>query len=98
MSAITGLVLPLMGMFLLGVAFWGVGQWLRRRGHGEALDRVGARLSRQQGAAVKFLGPLGGVLIGLGSAISKTPLLGSKRQRAMWDDLNRHGRRPPHDN
>lgn len=98
MSALTGLALPLVGMFFLGLAFWGAGQWLRRRGHGEALDRIDARLSRSKAMATKVLGPLGGVLLGLGSAMSRTPLLGSKRQRAMWDDLNHRNRKPPHDN
>jgi|HigsolmetaAR204D_1030405.scaffolds.fasta_scaffold01113_6 hypothetical protein len=90
-----GLLGALLGLFCLGLALWGVGQWLRRRGHGDTLDKIDAHMTKAQRGAIRVLGPFGGLLTGLGRAISHTPLLGSRRQRDMWDDLHDHARRRP---
>jgi len=86
-----GLLGALLGLFFLGLALWGVGQWLRRRGHSDTLDKIDVHVTKVQRGAIRVLGLFGGLLTGLGRAISRTPLLGSRRQRDMWDDLHDHG-------
>ncbi|MCC8943103.1 hypothetical protein H8A99_43520 [Bradyrhizobium sp. Arg68] len=89
---LVGFLWPLLLMFCLGLALWGLGQWLRRRGHGAALDKIDVRVTKAQRAAVKVLGPLGRLLTGFGRAMSRAPLFGSRRQQEMWDDLDQAAR------
>ena len=75
------------GMFLAGIGFWALGQWLRRRGYGDRLDKIDAKVSKGQRMTVRFLGPLSGGFVGMARSLSRVPLLGSKRSRDMWDEL-----------
>ncbi|EFH6694700.1 hypothetical protein GNY16_20120 [Escherichia coli] len=75
------------GMFLAGIGFWALGQWLRRRGHGDRLDKIDAKVSKGQRMTARVLGPLSGGFVGVARSLSRVPLLGSKRSREMWDDL-----------
>ncbi|EJD3148819.1 hypothetical protein M1V18_004392 [Salmonella enterica] len=87
-------VLPLVILFVFGIGLWALGQWLRRKGHGERLDKIDARMNKAQRATARMFGPLSGALIGVGRTLSRIPLLGSKNSRAMWDDLEKHTPRP----
>jgi hypothetical protein len=89
---LVGFLAPLLLMFCLGLALWGLGQWLRRRGHGATLDKIDARMTEAQRVTVKVLGPFGRLLTGFGRAMSRAPLFGSRRQREMWDDLDQAAR------
>ena len=81
--------LPLLLMFVVGVGFWAVGQWLRRRGHGEQLDRLGVRFVIVRHHTYRFLGPLfGNAAVGLGRGLSGVPLLGSKRSREQLNVID----------
>lgn len=80
-------VLPLAGMFVTGIAFWALGQWLRRKGHGDLLDRIAVVFGKFQRVTGRVVNPLGGSLIGLSRGLSRIPLLGSKRTRALWEQL-----------
>lgn len=82
---VLGFVLPLGGMFVVGIAFWALGQWLRRKGHGELLDRIAVVYGKLQRLTGRVALPLGGSLIGLSRGLSRIPLLGSKRSRALWE-------------
>jgi len=42
-------ILILIGFFVVGVAWWAFGQWLRNRGYGAKLDRLGAIFAKAQG-------------------------------------------------
>lgn len=77
--------LPLVGMFVVGVGFWAIGQWLRRKGHGDALDRLAVRFVKVRQFSYRILGPVGGSMVGLGRGLSRVPVFGSKRTRAVWD-------------
>lgn len=88
-----GLLAALATFLVLGLGLWGLGQWLRRRGHGATLDRIDARVTKAQRGTVSALGPLGGLFTGFGRAMSGLRLFGSRRQRAMWDELHRHAQR-----
>lgn len=89
---LVGFIAPLLLMFCAGLALWGLGRWLRRRGHGASLDKFGARVTDAQRATVKVLGPFGRLLTGFGRAMSRAPLFGSRRQREMWEDLDQVAR------
>lgn len=80
-------VLPLAGLFALGISFWALGQWLRRKGHGDALDRLAVVFGKFQRVTGRVANPLGGSLIGLVRGFARVPLLGSKRSRALLDRL-----------
>jgi len=41
--------LMLGGFFVIGLAWYSLGQWLRHRGHGTKLDRIGAIVEKIQG-------------------------------------------------
>lgn len=75
------------GMFLAGIGFWALGQWLRKRGYGDRLDKIDARVSKGKQFTGRWLGPLSGSFVGIARTISRAPLFGNKRSREMWDDL-----------
>ncbi|EKS4072503.1 hypothetical protein QB142_004546 [Salmonella enterica] len=75
------------GMFLAGIGFWALGQWLRRRGYGDRLDKIDAKLSKGQQFTGRWLGPLSGGFVGIARSISRVPLFGNRRSREMWDKL-----------
>lgn len=93
LASFPGLLAALAALFFLGLGFWGLGRWLRRKGHGDALDRVGGRVAKAQRVTEGLLGPAAGLLTGVGRAISRAPLFGSRHQRDMWDDLHHHAHR-----
>lgn len=80
-----GFALPLAGLFVLGVGFWAVGQLLRRKGYGDQLDRIDVRVSNVKRRTGWMASPLSGAVVGVLRGINRVPLLGSKRNRAMWD-------------
>jgi hypothetical protein len=89
-------ILPLAGMFVTGIAFWALGQLLRRKGHGDLLDRLAVVFGKFQRVTGRVVNPLGGSLIGLSRGFSRIPLLGSKRTRALWEQLEQ--KNPPNQN
>lgn len=84
---VVGFVGPLLCFFVLGVSMWAVGQWLRRKGYGARLDKIDASVTKAKTATGQIVSPAGGLLIGLTRGFSRIPLLGNKRNRAMWDEL-----------
>ena len=84
---VLGFVLPLAGLFVAGIAFWALGQWLRRKGHRDTLDRISVVFGKFQRVTGRVANPLGGSLMGLVRGFSRVPLLGSKRSRELWDRL-----------
>ena len=80
-------VLPLAGMVVAVLAFWALGQWLRRKGHGDLLDRIVVVFGKIQRVTNRVAHPLGGSLIGLSRGFSRIPLFGSKRTRALWEQM-----------
>ncbi|ATS74322.1 conserved exported hypothetical protein [Xanthomonas citri pv. fuscans] len=80
-------VVMLLGMFVTGIGFWALGQWLRGRGHGDSLDKIDAKLSKGQRNVGRILGPLGGGFVGVARTLSRVPFLGNRRSRDMWEDL-----------
>lgn len=80
-------VLPLAGMLVAGIGFWALGQWLRRKGHGDLLDRIGVGLGKVQRLTGQAANPLSGHVIGLVRGFSRIPMLGNKRSRALWDEM-----------
>lgn len=81
------LVLPLVGLLVVGIGLWALGQWLRRRGLGDRLDQIDTIVTKAQGKTGRVVKPLGGAFVGIASAMSRIPFFGSKRSRQMWDDL-----------
>lgn len=79
--------LPFLAIFLIVIGLWAIGQWLRRKGYGEQLDKIDARMSAVQDKIRWFLRPLGGGMISVGRGLSRVPLLGSRQSRDMWDNL-----------
>lgn len=92
--------LPFLAIFLIGIGLWSIGQWLRRKGYGEQLDKIDARISAVQCKIRWFLRPLGGGMISVGRGLSRVPLLGSRQSRDMWDnqeELLKQQRKNNHD-
>jgi len=87
------IVLPLLAMVVCALGFYALGKWLRSRGHGERLDAIDAVITRAQRGYLTILGPLAAGVTRLGRSLNQMPLLGSKRQRQLWDNLN--GQAPP---
>jgi hypothetical protein len=74
--------LPLVAMLVVGIGFWALGQWLRRKGRGDQLDRLGVHFVKFRHYTYRIIGPLfGGAAIGLGRGLSRVPVLGNKRTR-----------------
>ncbi|ATS91168.1 hypothetical protein RN20_13145 [Xanthomonas phaseoli pv. phaseoli] len=80
-------VAMMVGMFAVGIGFWALGQWLRGRGHGDRLDKIDATVSKGQRSIDRFIGPVSGGFVGIARSISRVPLLGNRRSRDMWNDL-----------
>ncbi|WP_082066501.1 hypothetical protein [Pseudomonas oryzihabitans] len=87
LSSILLLVLPCLGFFVVGIGLWALGQWLRRRGHGDRLDQIGEKVSKGQRMTGRALAPVSGSFVSLARSMSRIPLLGNKRSREMWQDL-----------
>lgn len=84
------LVIPLLAfsaMAAVAVSWWALGQWLRRKGHGDRLDRIARALDAAQQRTGQLARPFGLALIGTGGALTRLPFLGSSGSRAMWDDM-----------
>ena len=77
---------PLLAMFVVGVGFWALGQWLRRKGRGDQLDRLGVLFVKARHYSYRLLGPLfGRAAVGLNHTLKNVPLLGSKRSGGLFD-------------
>ncbi|KGK65908.1 hypothetical protein NY96_20520 [Xanthomonas citri pv. fuscans] len=85
-------VAMMVGMFAVGIGFWALGQWLRGRGHGDRLDKIDATVSKSQRSIGRFIGPLSGGFVGIARSISRVPLLGNRRSRDIWNDLEEQER------
>lgn len=92
-----GFVLPLVGLFVLGIGLWAIGQLLRRKGYGDQLDKIDGHVTAAKRVTGRVASPLGGAIIGAARGMSRIPLLGSKRSRAMWDDLEQRVQPPKQD-
>lgn len=84
---VLGFVLPLSAMLVAGIALWALGQWLRRKGHGDLLDRIEVCFGKFQRVTGRVSSPLVGSMIGLLQGLSRLPMLGSKRSRAMLERI-----------
>ena len=80
-------LLPLLAMFLIGLGLRALGQWLRRKGYSDQLDRIDAKVSKAQQKTRWLFRPLSGALVSVGRGLSRAPLFGNRRSRDMWDDL-----------
>ena len=77
---------PLLAMFVVGVGLWALGRWLRRKGHGDQLDRFGVRFVKVRHYSYRLLGPLfGRAAVGISRTLDNVPLLGGKRSRGPFD-------------
>ena len=76
-------VVMLGGMFLVGIGFWALGQWLRSRGYGDRLDQIDAKVSKGQQYTGRLLGPLGGGFVGIARSLSRVPLFGNRQSRDL---------------
>jgi hypothetical protein len=72
------LMVVLAGMFALGLGFYGLGRWLRSKGHGARLDRIDAYVTTAQCRVAHLLGPLAVGFVYRGRRGSY--------QRAIWND------------
>ena len=82
-----GIAVALGLMVLLAFGFHGLGIWLRKRGHGDRLDSIDAAVTKAQHRSLRLLGPLAASVARFGRAFHTLPVLGSRRQREMWSDL-----------
>lgn len=80
--------LPLLAIFLIGLGLWAIGQWLRRKGYSDQLDKIDVQVSSAQQKTRHLFRPLSGGMVSVGRGLSRAPLFGSRRSRAMWDDLD----------
>jgi len=81
------IVLALLAMVACALGFYALGKWLRSRGHGERLDAIDAVITRVQRGYLTLLRPLASGVTRLGRSINHMPLLGSRRQRQLWDHM-----------
>lgn len=79
--------LPLLAMFLVGLGLWALGQWLRRRGYGDQLDKIDANVATAQRKTRVLFRPLSGAMVSVGRGLSRVPILGNRRDSCMWDHL-----------
>lgn len=54
MTTLISASMILAGFVLVGVGWWAFGQWLRRRGHGQKLDLIGAGVVDTKTAISRF--------------------------------------------
>lgn len=79
-------VLALIGFCLLGFGFWLLGQWLRKKGHGEQLDRIDVRITKSQNVIRRFF--INPVKNSVASTLLKTPVLG-KHYKSVFKDTDK---------
>lgn len=58
--------LPLLAMFLIGLGLWALGQWLRRKGYSDQLDKIDAKVSTAQRKTRWLFRPLSGAMVSVG--------------------------------
>jgi len=80
-------ILAFSAMAAVALSWWALGQWLRRKGYGDRLDRIAHELDAVQHRAGRLARPASLALIGAGSGLTRLPFLGSRGGRAMWDDM-----------
>jgi len=83
------IVFPLLAMVVCALGFYALGKWLRGRGHGEKLDAINAAINKIQRKSGTIMKPLAMRTTRMGRVFSRLPLLGSKRQRQQWDELEK---------
>ncbi len=60
--------------FVLGLSFWALGQWLRKKGHGEKLDSIDQQITDKKNLVRRhFVNPIRHTVA---SALSKAPMFG----------------------
>lgn len=87
-SGFAGILLALALMVVAALAFYAIGKWLRQRGHGDRLDAIDAAVTSAQHRSLRMLGPFAASVTRLGRAFHSLPIVGSRRQRKLWNDLD----------
>ncbi|SEM30483.1 hypothetical protein [Acinetobacter sp. DSM 11652] len=67
-------VLILISFFTLGLSFWALGQWLRKKGHGGKLDHIDKQITDKKNIVRRYL--VNPVRHTVASALSKAPVFG----------------------
>lgn len=73
--------------FALCAAWWAFGRYLRKHGRVNQLNKMEKGYNAATGRAEKVIGPLARIMLSFGSALSKTPILGSKNQRSAFEHM-----------
>lgn len=80
------LLLIMLAFLALGILFWGIGRYLRKKGHGPRLDQLDAKVtSFKASTSRRLIGPLGSFLFNTLQSFGKFPLLGSKHLKTLRD-------------
>lgn len=74
MSDFTFGVLILLLFFIVGLLFWALGQWLRKKGHGEKLDHIDKQITDKKNIVRRYL--VNPVRHTVATALSKAPVFG----------------------
>lgn len=90
-TGFAGILLALALMVVAALAFYAIGKWLRQRGHSDQLDTIDAAVTSAQRRSLRMLGPLAASTIRLSRGLHSLPIVGSRRQRRIWNDLDPHG-------
>lgn len=74
-------IVALISFFLAGLGLWAFGQWLRKKGHSDKLDRIDTRITRSKTVIRRYL--INPLLNGTASALSKAPIFGKNYRKAF---------------
>lgn len=86
-TTLIGTIFTLIGFFCVGIFFWWIGRFLRKKGFSSELDAIDKHVTKWQSESFKILGSFCMALISLGRALSYLPFLGSRKQRQRWNDM-----------